>query len=315
MLRKKTSTPQIDSALARSVNYEISLADVVRRSERRAWFVAFSAILMALLLAGGYFLILPLKERTPFLVMADAYTGTATVARLRGDFGSNSITANESINKSNIAHYVMARESYDIAQRNIRDWTTIFTMSTSDVASAYNLATYDRRNPASLINTYGGTKAIRVEIISITLLDSTPNTQGPGTGGGDATVRFQRLLVEKSSGAASVLDTRVANLRYNYQKNLALDEKQRFENPLGFQVTSYRVDTELVSVPVQPAAVAPGASTGQLPTQGAGVALPQPAQPAGVSPMPQPPPADSAAVPAPQGAAPVPNNPNGVTNR
>ena len=314
MSRNKNSTPQIDSALAKSVNYEISLADVVRRSERRAWFVAFSAILMALLLAGGYFLILPLKERTPFLVMADAYTGTATVARLRGDFGSNSITANESINKSNIAHYVMARESYDIAQRNIRDWNTIFTMSTSEVASAYNLITYDRRNPASLINTYGGTKAIRVEIISITLLDSTSNTQGPGTGGGDATVRFQRLLVEKSSGAASVLDTRIANLRYNYRKNLALDEKQRFENPLGFQVTSYRVDTELVSVPVQPAAVVPSAASGQLPDQGAG-APPQPTQPAGVSPTPQPQPADPAAVPAPQSAAPMPSNPNGVTNR
>lgn len=256
MLRKQNS-PKIDAALAASVNYEVSLAEMARRSERRAWFVASSAIAMALILAGGYFLVLPLKERVPFLVMADAYTGQATVARLRGDFGSNSITANEAVNKSNIAHYIIARESYDTAQRNIRDWNTIYTMSSSDVAKAYTSAAYDKRNPNSLINVYGPTRAIRVEIASITLLDSTRDTDGPGTGGGDATVRFQRLLVEKSSGTSRVLDTRIANLRYNYNKNLGLDEKQRFDNPLGFQVISYRVDTELVSMPLQPAAVVP----------------------------------------------------------
>lgn len=310
MSRKKTNTPQIDSAVGRAVNYEISIADVVRRSERRAWFVAFSAILMALLLAGGYFMILPLKERTPFLVMADAYTGTATVARLRGDFGSHSITTNEAFNKSNIAHYVTARESYDITQRNIRDWNTIFTMSTSDVANAYNHAAYARNNPGSLINIYGGTKAIRVVIISITLLDSTRNTEGPGTGGGDATVRFQRLLVDKSSGVSSVLDTRVANLRYNYRKNLALDEQQRFANPLGFQVTSYRVDTELVSIPVQPPAAN---AAGQIPGQSPQMSGVQPGNVASVPSAQQS--AAPAAVPAPQGAAPATNNPNGVINQ
>jgi type IV secretion system protein VirB8 len=263
MLRKKNS-PKIDAALAASVNYEVSLADMARRSERRAWFVACSAMAMALILAGGYFLVLPLKERVPFLVMADAYTGQATVARLRGDFGSNSITANEAVNKSNIARYIIARESYDTAQRNIRDWNTIYTMSSPDIAKAYTSASYDKRNPNSLINVYGPTRAIRVEIASITLLDSTRDTDGPGTGGGDATVRFQRLLVEKSSGVSRVLDTRIANLRYNYNKNLALDEKQRFDNPLGFQVVSYRVDTELVSMPLQPATGVPEAGIGAV---------------------------------------------------
>lgn len=310
MLRKKDS-PKIDKALAASVNYEISLADVVRRSERRAWFVAFAAILMALILAGGYFLVLPLKERIPFLVMADVYTGQATVARLRGDFGTHSITANEALNRSNIAHYIIARESYDLAQRNIRDLNTIYTMSTTDVANAYTYATYDQGNPTSLFNLYGSSKAIRVEIISITLLDSTRDATGPGTGGGVATARFQRLLVDKSSGVSQVLDTRVANLRYNYNKNLALDEKQRFDNPLGFQVTSYRVDTELVSIPVQPPASAressqvPSFPQQQAPTPAAG------SQPGTV------PATSQGAVPAPAQStqATAPANPNGVNTR
>jgi type IV secretion system protein VirB8 len=312
-MRKKES-PQIDKALGASVNYEVSLADVVRRSERRAWFVAFAAILMALILACGYFLVLPLKERIPFLVMADAYTGQATVARLRGDFGQNSITANEALNKSNIAHYIIARESYDVTQRNIRDWNTIYTMSTKELAAAYTLATYDQRNPSSLVNVYGTGKAIRVEIISITLLDSSRSTTGPGTGGGDATVRFQRLLVDKGTGASQILDTRVANLRYNYNKALALDEKQRFDNPLGFQVISYRVDTELVSIPVQPpnsaspAGQAPTLSQQQVPALPTGGTAPAASTA---------PPQGGATVPAqsPQAVAPAPANPNGVNTQ
>ena len=79
MLRKKESTSQIDGAVAKAVNFEITIADIARRSERRAWFVASGAILLSLVLAAGYFYMLPLKEKVPYLVMADAYTGTSTV--------------------------------------------------------------------------------------------------------------------------------------------------------------------------------------------------------------------------------------------
>lgn len=101
----------LKETVARSVNYEITIADIARRSERRAWWVAFGASTMSLILAGGYFYFLPLKEKVPYLVMADAYTGTSTIARLQGDFSKNSITASEAINRSNVAHFILARES------------------------------------------------------------------------------------------------------------------------------------------------------------------------------------------------------------
>ena len=109
-LRDKAGTPAIDRAISNSVNFEITLADMARRSERRAWTVAICAVLMSLILAGGYFLFLPLKQKVPYLVMADAYTGTATVARLAGDFNKNSITSSDAINRSNVAHFVLARD-------------------------------------------------------------------------------------------------------------------------------------------------------------------------------------------------------------
>ncbi|MGO4778688.1 VirB8/TrbF family protein, partial [Lysobacter sp. 2RAB21] len=106
MFGKKNVTPQVENAIAKAANFEVTVADMARRSEKRAWVVAFTSIVMALILAGGYFYFLPLKEKVPYLVMADAYTGTVTVARLRDDFSKNSVTSSEAINKSNISHFV-----------------------------------------------------------------------------------------------------------------------------------------------------------------------------------------------------------------
>src|SRR3546814_16148501 len=97
--RKQATTPNIENVVSRAVNFEVTIADLARRSERRAWWVAFGAILMALILAGGYFLMLPLKEKVPYLVMADAYTGTSTVARLRGHFARNQINTTKAIER------------------------------------------------------------------------------------------------------------------------------------------------------------------------------------------------------------------------
>ena len=95
---KRTSSKKIDEAVAKSVNFEVTVADLAKRSERRAWWVAGSSLVMSLILAGGYFYMLPLKEKVPYMVMADAYTGTATVARLTDDFTNRQISTSEAIN-------------------------------------------------------------------------------------------------------------------------------------------------------------------------------------------------------------------------
>lgn len=50
MFRNKESSPQIDKAVAKSISFELTIADIARQSERRAWFVAFGAILLSLIL-------------------------------------------------------------------------------------------------------------------------------------------------------------------------------------------------------------------------------------------------------------------------
>lgn len=244
-MKPKQENPSsgIDTAIRKSADFELTIADIARRSERRAWSVAGCAVLMAVILAGGYFYFLPLKEKVPYLVMADAYTGTSTVARLNGDFGSNSITVSDAINRSNVAHFVLARESYDVALMNLRDWTTVYTMSSPGVASAYT-ALHATRNPDSPFNVYGRERAIRVRILSIVLLGGGPDSTPKG-----ATVRFQRSLYDKSTGEARAMDSKIGTLEFSYKSNLSMDEKYRIENPLGFQVTSYRVDNDYAASP------------------------------------------------------------------
>jgi len=262
MFKKTPSGSRVDEAVAQSVNFELTVADMARRSEKRAWWVASSAMAMSLVLLGGYLYVLPLKEKVPYLVIADAYTGTSTAARLTDDASLQRITTSEAINRSNIAHFVVAREAYDLALTNLRDWTTVLTMSSSQVAGGYtNL--YSSQNPANPFKLYGKDRAIRVRILSITLIGGGGGSETPK----GATVRFQRSVYDKQSGATQPLDSKIVTLAFTYKANLKMDEQQRIENPLGFQVTDYRVDTDYASSPPEevPGSAKPVDSTPALP--------------------------------------------------
>lgn len=308
MSKLKSASDNIDKSLARSINFELTIADIAKRSEKRAWWVAFSAIAMALILAGGYFYMLPLKQKVPYLVMADAYTGTSTVARLVASPSLQNITASEAINRSNVAHYVLARESYDDAFLNLQDWTTVMTMSAPAVAASYR-ALYSPSNEKGPYKVYGRTEAIRVKILSIVLLGP------PGRTPTGATVRFQRSLYGKNDGGVHPLDNKIATLTFKYVPDLQMADKYRIENPLGFQVTDYRVDNDYDATPpnVTPQtatddAQAPAASVPQAVTAASPVA----------SPMPPTAPAAPSSQPVAGAAAPAPTpvkNANGAVHQ
>lgn len=305
MFGNKTATSQVEAAVAKAANFEITVADMARRSERRAWMVAWAAILMSLILAGGYFVFLPLKEKVPYLVMADAYTGTSTVARLTGNLGGHAITASEALNKSNIAHFVMARESYDYSQFGQQDWNTVHAMGTQMVTAGY-ARLYTKTNPDNPQTRFGKNKSIRVKILSLQLHDPAEVGGTPKS----ATVRFQRSLYDKTVGASTPLDSKIASLEFSYNANLKMDEPNRILNPLGFQVTSYRVDNDYAaSPPVESEFPA------QVPAVPAGVSVD-----AGIPAMPAIPGTDPATAPAQSepaqpSAAAVPSNANGVSTQ
>ncbi|MFO3704372.1 virB8 family protein [Xanthomonas codiaei] len=263
MFRKKEPSRQVDQVVAKAVNYELTIADLAQRSQKRAWMVATVSLAVSVMLAGGYYYMLPLKEKVPYLVMADASTGTATVARLQEDFYNQQITSSEAINRSNVAQYVTARESYDSEIMTLRDWNLVFIMSTPQVGAGHKQL-YMENNPDNPFLKYGKGKSIRVKILSI-----TPLGQRAGGGFRGAAVRIQRNLYEKTTGISTFIDNKLVTLAFDYNDNLKLDEQDRLQNPLGFQVTEYRVDNDYDKAPPDVGAPAAGASVA------AGVAQPQ----------------------------------------
>ena len=275
MADKKTATRKIDDTVKRSVSFELTIADLARSSERRAWRVAFSAVVVALILLGGYFYMLPLKEKVPYVIMADAYTGTSSVARLTEDFTNRQITTSEAINKSNVAHYIMARESYDSSPAAYQNgWITSIVMSSAKIASAYKSQILSTTNPDSPSKLYGKDSSLQINILSISL-----HGDGVGQSPKSASVRFQRSVYDKSNGSTKPLDSKIATLEFVYMPDLRMDDQYRIQNPLGFQVTDYRVDNDYESpapVAVQGAPIAGN-------TQPAAATNPNTGQPANAS--------------------------------
>lgn len=280
--KKNTSSPGIDRAVSQGVSFELTMAERARRSERRAWIVAWCAILMSLMLAGGYFLFLPLKEKVPYLVMADPYTGTASVARLVGNFHDRDVTTEEALNKSNVAQFVLARESYDSGLIGQRNWRTTLSMAGPTVSPAY-IALHSESNPDRPFRLYGGSRAVRIRILSIVLIGG-----GEGRRPSGATVRFQRSVYDKARGRSEPLDAKIATMEFTYNPELKLSEEDRLLNPLGFRVINYRVDNDYAAVPaperefpatpagVPAPAAGPGDAPATVPVDGTGTPAPAP---------------------------------------
>lgn len=252
---KKRSSPKIDQAVAQGVNFEVTVADIAKRSEKRAWIVAGCSVVVSVILGTCIAVMMPLKEKVPYLILADAYSGTSSLSRLSDDVVNRQITSSEAVNRSNVAHFVLAREAYDLALTNLRDWPTVLTMAAPDVAQAY-MNLHAANNEQSPYKVYGKARAIRVKILSISLIGGE-NGQTPK----GATVRFQRNVFDKINGSSIPLDNKIATISFTYKPNLRMDDQNRIENPLGFQVTGYRVDSDYGSLPpaesTDPNAVAP----------------------------------------------------------
>jgi type IV secretion system protein VirB8 len=238
MFLKKHS--EKSNIVEKSIDFEVSITDGMRRSERRAWIVAVFSALLAIIFAVGIMLMLPLKEKVPYLIMADPYTGTSSLSKITENFAPKEITSNEAINKSNVAHFVIARESYDWDLINRRDWNTVFAMSNAVVANNYkNL--YAEDNPKNPDKLYGQAQTARVKIKTMVLIE---DAKGKVNG---ATVRFDKLVIDKSAGKVSGAEAFIATIAFEYKNNLAMSEDQRVENPLGFRVIAYRTDPEFAT--------------------------------------------------------------------
>ena len=109
-LFKRNLSEASEQVLKKSMDFESNVVEMVKRSERRAWIVAISSMVLTLLLAAGVAYMLPLKEKVPYLVTVDLKRSTSTVSPLRDNVAATGIYASEALNRSQVARFVMSRE-------------------------------------------------------------------------------------------------------------------------------------------------------------------------------------------------------------
>lgn len=198
------------------------VAELVR-SRQRAFGVAGVAALVATVALFAVARLAPLKRVEAFVLRVDSATGSVDeVTRLRDAKESYG----EVVNKYFLNRYVLSRESYDYETIQ-SDFDTTLLLSSEDVQREYR-AIYD--GPSARDKVLSNRTRIVVKVRSITPARDT------------AVVRFTR---RRETGGTAVEDSLVATIGFRYV-GAAMKEEDRRVNPLGFQVTSYRVDPEVV---------------------------------------------------------------------
>ncbi len=215
-----------DTYYAAAATWADTAAAAERRSRRTAWFVAGAATLVAVLLALALVGLTPLKSVQPYVVTVDKQTGAVEVAQT---LSGSRLTENDAVIQASLANYVRARETFDVTDL-AANYRRVQMMSTTQSRAAY-VADMAASNPQSPLRLLSPGDTVAIQIKSVSLL-------APGT----ALVRFEAN--RKPAGAVTVQhQAYAAAISYGFSGR-PLRMEDRFDNPLGFEVTRYRKDAE-----------------------------------------------------------------------
>ncbi len=199
----------------------------MERSARIAWRVAGCASVLAAASVFAIAALTPLKTVEPFVVRVDNSTGIVDVVSA---LTSTAGTYDEAVTKYFAARYVRAREGYvwSEAEENFR---TVALLSTQPEQARFS-AVYRGSNPDSPQNVYGRNATARISIVSISLINATVTS-----------VRYMRTITRGDDVRSTHW---VATLTFSYV-NAPMSSTDRLVNPLGFAVSEYRADPEVMN--------------------------------------------------------------------
>ena len=196
------------------------------REVRIAWRVAAGAAAIALLLALALVLLVPLKSVQPYVLTVDRNTGAVEAATT---LQNGKLSQNDAVIQAQLAGYVVARETFDSTDL-AQQYRRVQILSAPPVARAY-VGQMAATNPESPLNTLGRGDTVSIRVRSVSQISD-----------GAAIVRFTatRTPVGSSTGQEA---NYVAAISFGFNGR-PLRAADRFDNPLGFQVTRYRRDAE-----------------------------------------------------------------------
>ena len=203
-----------------------SQASATARETRIAWRVAAGAAIIALLLALALVLLVPLKSVTPYILTVDRQTGAVEAATT---VQSGRLSQNEAVIQAQLAGYVIARETFDSTDL-ANQYRRVQLMSSRPVAQAY-VGQMAAANPDSPLRTLSQGDTVSIRIRSVSLIND-----------GAALVRFSATRTGAGGGNGQASNF-VSAISFGFSGK-PLRQSDRYDNPLGFQVTRYRRDAE-----------------------------------------------------------------------
>jgi len=200
------------------------------RSQRNRWMVvAILALVLATVAIGVVVALLPLKEIRPYVIMVDKMTGAAEkIVQVR----PVNLSEQEAVRQAELVSYVTDRETYDVADNETRIPEVLTRSLEQARSSLVTLWTRGSKNYPPDI--YSTRSRLTVTIVSITLLSDKT-----------AQVRFRKML--ETEGEKTVERDFVATVGFAFQPRVERNLQAVWNNPLGFIVTSYRVDAETLT--------------------------------------------------------------------
>ncbi|GFE67270.1 virB8 family protein [Litoreibacter roseus] len=205
-------------------------ADVIfgpRRRERFAYCVAAAGAVVGVLGFAGAVTLFPLKTVETVVVVVDKETGemdrVVAVEAL-------SVDESDAIIQANLVAYVDDRETYDLTDSEERI-NSVLQRSDRDAARSLR-DLWSSTNPDYPVAIYGRNAKIEVVIRSVNQIE-------PGV----AQARFTKSL-RTPRDTRVITRPYVATIAYEFRPETRQRLQEVWANPLGFVVTSYRVDAE-----------------------------------------------------------------------
>lgn len=220
-----------------AAGWEIDRAEMLERSEWRAWRTAYASMALA---AAGVVTVLvqsPLRELVPIPIIVDRVTGETTIQQR---LGVETVPVLEALDKHSVATFVRAREGYSWMFLQ-RDFDQVARTATPAVFADYNRKF---EGDAALQKKLGASEEWQIHIVSARL--SATGRRGPKEANrGEAIVTYDKTVRMTDRKLPDAVTRHVASIVFEYQPKVLAKEKDRLENPFGFVVTAYRSDPEI----------------------------------------------------------------------
>jgi type IV secretion system protein VirB8 len=221
-----TDRQDLKSYFAEAASWDHDRLIAANRSKRLAWMVAGVASALAITGVAAVAMLTPLKTVAPYVITVDRATGASEITS--GMTGDRQVSYSEAVTKYFLADYVRNREGW-IPQARQEFFDGVLAMSSRDEQARWT-AFYSKDNPKSPQAVFTDLDTVFVAIKSVTFVSKNV-----------AQVRFTKTL---QRGTSTTDTPAIATITYD-TTDTPTTEQQRFKNPLGLEVQSYRADLEV----------------------------------------------------------------------